>query len=484
MRNLIISIAIVIMCLGCKEPVKNIPECFAFNDVKNATLGDTVHSNAITISGINTPISIDIANGLYSVNGGEYTDASGTVKNGDHVRVSLTASSEYETLTTATLYVGNYGSDFKVTTCFGKHLGFMEQPSVALDTICTSNSIKISGMEEPINVSITTGGTYSVNGGIFTNTAGAIRNGDTVAVRVKSSASCNSKVVTTITIGKITDTFAVTTVPQLTACDYMNTLGMTFKLIPAGTFTMGDPSEIRIAVPHTVTISKPFYMQTTLLTRKQWALIARENLSDIDPKDNYPMTGISWDDAQECVKALNTLKQGTYRLPTEAEWEYCCKAGMENDPELDTVGWYNGNSEGSIHPVAQKLPNAWGLYDMHGNAFEMCSDVYEPYSTAAVTDPTGAIQTNNGARFNYTEVNYDVVTKRSYDLNGNVDKTAPKEVYVRKSEGSTIRGTTTDMIIRGGSWFTSAQSCKSTERTVTTPKRVEDYIGLRVVRMK
>ena len=106
------------------------------------------------------------------------------------------------------------------------------------------------------------------------------------------------------------------------------------------------------------------------------------------------MEQVSWDDVQVFLKKLNAKENSTrYRLPSEAEWEYACRAGgREPDvaPNLDEVAWRAGNSSGTTHPVGQKKPNAWGLYDMSGNVWEWVQDWIGPYSPASQTDPQGA----------------------------------------------------------------------------------------------
>ena len=110
--------------------------------------------------------------------------------------------------------------------------------------------------------------------------------------------------------------------------------------------------------------------------------------------DRNPVELVSWEDAQEFIGRLNA-KEGSarYRLPTEAEWEYACRAGTETPRyhhDLDTIAWYTANSNGHTHPVGQKVPNAWGLYDMLGNVSEWCHHGGREYTAAGVVDPTGA----------------------------------------------------------------------------------------------
>jgi len=207
---------------------------------------------------------------------------------------------------------------------------------------------------------------------------------------------------------------------------FTNSLGMTFKLIPAGTFTMGSPKdELGRAdgeTQHQVTLTKTHYMQTTEVTQGQWKAVMGNNPSAFpNCGDDCPMESVSWDDAQAFITELNKKGEGAYRLPTEAEWEYAARAGTDtayangdmteadcgHDPNLDAMGWYCGNAtvtyggcaDGSgwggpscsgTFPVAQKQANAWGLYDMHGGVHEWCNDWFGAYAGSdPVTDPTG-----------------------------------------------------------------------------------------------
>jgi formylglycine-generating enzyme required for sulfatase activity len=188
-----------------------------------------------------------------------------------------------------------------------------------------------------------------------------------------------------------------------------NSLGMTFRLIPAGTFIMGSPSdELGRAgdeTQYTVTISEPYYMQTTEVTQGQWQAVMGSNPSGFDSCGlNCPLENVSWNDCQTFIATLNAMGEGSYTLPTEAQWEYAARAGSNKafangiitntltaDPNLNLMGWYSGNSNSATHGIAQKLANAWGLYDVHGNVWEWCKDWYDTYPTTSVTDPQGAV---------------------------------------------------------------------------------------------
>ncbi|MCX5653823.1 MAG: formylglycine-generating enzyme family protein [Planctomycetota bacterium] len=169
--------------------------------------------------------------------------------------------------------------------------------------------------------------------------------------------------------------------------------GVTVKmaLIPAGKFVMGEEGG-----RHDVTISKPFYMGVTEVTQAQYEAIMGTNPSKFT-SPAYSVEHVSWDDAALFCRKLSEKTGRTVRLPTEAEWEYACRAGTktrfsfgDSDKDLADYAWYSDNSGRKTHPVGQKKPNAWGLYDMHGNVDEMCADWYaENLPKEAVTDPQG-----------------------------------------------------------------------------------------------
>jgi formylglycine-generating enzyme required for sulfatase activity len=158
---------------------------------------------------------------------------------------------------------------------------------------------------------------------------------------------------------------------------------------------------------------------------------------------SYPVEEVSWEDAVEFCRKLSQLpeekKAGrVYRLPTEAEWEYACRAGSKtaysfgaSSQSLGDYAWFDGNSGSQTHPVGEKKPNAWGLYDMHGNVWEWCSDWYGDYPKGAVSDPTG-----------------------------------PREGSAR--------------VFRGGGWDFEAALCRSAFRSGFSPSDRFSYYGFRV----
>jgi formylglycine-generating enzyme required for sulfatase activity len=178
-----------------------------------------------------------------------------------------------------------------------------------------------------------------------------------------------------------------------------NTIGMEFVLIPAGEFDMGSPSDEEGRCTdegpvHHVNIGKAFYMTKYEVTQKQWREIMGDNPSIFKGDDDLPVETVSWDDVQEFIKKLNE-KEGTdkYRLPSEAEWEYACRAGTttrysfgDDESNLGDYAWYYENSDYETHPVGQKKPNSWGLYDMHGNVWEWVEDCWHSDYNGAPTD--------------------------------------------------------------------------------------------------
>lgn len=196
---------------------------------------------------------------------------------------------------------------------------------------------------------------------------------------------------------------------------------------PAGSFLMGSPktelgrlepdensiwfnSDVSVKeTQHKVTLTKSFQIAKFELTQKQYNSIMSANPSEFKG-DDLPVTNITKKDAEEFCNKLNekfskVLPKGyKFDLPTEAQWEYACRAGtttaLNNNkvlttiegkcPNLDEVAWYRGNTEGrSVHQVGLKKPNAWGIYDMHGNVCEICKDEYQDYSEEDVVDPFG-----------------------------------------------------------------------------------------------
>jgi len=188
----------------------------------------------------------------------------------------------------------------------------------------------------------------------------------------------------------------------------VNSVGIVLVPIPAGEFQMGSPESkpdrFDNETQHLVKITKPYYLSAYEVTQEQYNKVIGENPSD-SKGENKPVVWLDWKDAVEFCQKLSEQEGVEYRLPTEAEWEYACRAGTttaysfdDDDSQLDKYAWYDGNSGNETHAVGQKEPNAWGLYDMHGNVFEWCQDFYGPYSNETqkvVCDPEGPASGEN-----------------------------------------------------------------------------------------
>jgi len=210
--------------------------------------------------------------------------------------------------------------------------------------------------------------------------------------------------------------------PVITPTYYTNSIGMDFVLIPSGSFLMGSDTNDREKPVHNVTITSPFFLGQYQVTHDQWEVVMGSNPSRLKGGTN-PVEQVSWNDVQEFIRCLNAMEgHDRYRLPTEAEWEYAARAGTSTDyffgddaGELSDYAWFNYNSEMATHPVGQKLPNTWGLYDVHGNVFEWVQDWYGSYTDSPAIDPKGP-ETGSGR------------------------------------------------VLRGGSWFSDAEICRSASR--------------------
>lgn len=235
--------------------------------------------------------------------------------------------------------------------------------------------------------------------------------------------------------------------------EFTNSIGMKFVLIPKGTFTMGSPTSEKERNTnerqHQVTISKEYYLGVTEVTQEQYKRVIGINLSNFQDDKvegsslNHPVDGVSWAEAIAFSKNLSELPAEknagrVYRLPTEAEWEYACRAGSksaycfaESSKSLGDYAWSLSNSNNRTHSVGEKKANAWGLHDMHGNVWEWCSDFYGDYPVGSVNDPTG-----------------------------------PREGSYR--------------VFRGGSWELGAAVCRSASRSWNTPLLQYHAIGFRL----
>jgi formylglycine-generating enzyme required for sulfatase activity len=216
-----------------------------------------------------------------------------------------------------------------------------------------------------------------------------------------------------------------------------NSIGMKFVLIPTGSFTMGsriNPEEVARRYggkaedykdehpPHVVKITIPYYMQITEVSQKQWEKVMGNNPSYFNNCDSCPVEKVTWGDAQEFINKLNELEDTVkYRLPTEAEWEYACRAGTmtafsfgDEIVKLGEYAWYKANSDDQTHPVGKKKPNEWGLHDMHGNVWEWCQDWYGDYSSDPEKKDKGQYRVLRGGSWDYFARISRSATRRGY----------------------------------------------------------------------
>ena len=195
-------------------PSDDIPDAFTFTDVTGATVSTQYTSNTITVTGIDTASAISITGGTYSINGGGYTASAGSVVNGDQVSVRTTSSGSFSTAVNAALTIGGVSDTYTVTTTAADDVPsaftFTDITNASTSTQYTSNTITVLGINTSSAITIT-GGTYSINGGSYTASAGTVVVNDTVSVRVTSSGSASTAVNVVLTIGGVSDTYTVTT---------------------------------------------------------------------------------------------------------------------------------------------------------------------------------------------------------------------------------------------------------------------------------
>ncbi|HVS53851.1 MAG TPA: formylglycine-generating enzyme family protein [Opitutaceae bacterium] len=175
---------------------------------------------------------------------------------------------------------------------------------------------------------------------------------------------------------------------------------MDFVLVQPGSFVMGSDENTGDgdeSPQHKVTITQPFYLGKFEVTQAQWTALMGDNPSEFKGPSR-PVDTVSWNDCQRFLAKLSAKTGRKFTLPTEAQWEFACRAGStttwsfgERDTNAADYGWLGENSSGTTHPVGEKKPNAWGLHDMHGNVWEWCADFYtkHAYASKDAIDPRG-----------------------------------------------------------------------------------------------
>ena len=264
------------------------------------------------------------------------------------------------------------------------------------------------------------------------------------ADNIKPSADRVAKIVTAPVSAETSDGRT----PRKVGETITNSIGMRLAYIPAGEFMMGIPAREggkENEVPHRVKLTKPFLMGVTAVTQGQWRAVMGSNPSYFAGDDNLPVERVSWSDAVAFCGKLSEIDKKTYRLPTEAEWEYACRAGTTTPFNTgETISTEQANFDGKSSytngqyrektvAVGSFPPNAWGLYDMHGNVWQWCSDLYGEYDAADAVDPQGAA---NGS----------------------------------------------DRVVRGGCWQFTSYNAISGRRAFYSPNVSGAIIGFRVVR--
>ena len=229
-----------------------------------------------------------------------------------------------------------------------------------------------------------------------------------------------------------------------------------FVLAPAGKFRMGSPSGSQNEMPvHVVTFAKPFWIGKHPVTQRQWREVMGYNPSRFkDAGPEAPVENVSWNACDMFVRRLNEKQsEWIFRLPTEAEWEYACKAGTTGahyGGSLHDIAWFSVNSAGTTHPVGQKQPNAWGLYDMLGNVWQWCQDFQHDDYEKAPSDGTiwidGTYYYNYGTRWSIGDRYFEQVS-----------------------------------MLRGGSWNSDTEDVRSAKREKALASTTSKDIGFRLV---
>ncbi len=264
--------------------------------------------------------------------------------------------------------------------------------------------------------------------------------------------------------------------------------------IPAGSFQMGENDE---KPAHAVSIERPFAMAKTEVTQGQWRAVMGTSPSKLARCDDCPVEGISWNDAKMYVEKLSRMTGKIYRLPSEAEWEYACRAGGRQEycgsDAVDSVAWHgallgSGNSEGKTHPVGQKQANAFGLHDMSGNVAEWVEDCYHSRHNGGPVDGSAWI-TSEGGSVKIQEADSGAKSKEmggSAKIKGKDSAAKVKgqdaSARIPAAQGSAAeKDECKSRVLRGGSWLSWPQHTRSAHRLSLPPDNRTSTYGFRPV---
>jgi len=221
---------------------------------------------------------------------------------------------------------------------------------------------------------------------------------------------------------------------------WLDSIANNMVWVTGGRFVMGNIAGEVDEKPENEIVIDGFAINKYPVTQYEWRMVMGNNPSEFSGCDQCPVEMVSWNDAQRFIEKLNNMTGKKYVLPTEAEWEYAAKGGLQTNryrysgsDNIEEIGWYNDNSGKHPHPVGEKMPNELGLYDMTGNVWEWCQDWYHKnyYETQPKNNPIGP-----------------------------------------KAGGARVR--------RGGSWFTQARNCKTTTRNSVQQDYKDDIGGFRL----
>jgi formylglycine-generating enzyme required for sulfatase activity len=291
-------------------------------------------------------------------------------------------------------------------------------------------------------------------------------------------------------------------------------IGMKFVWIPPGNFVMGSPLEEKERhqdeTQHKVTLTKGFYLGAYPVTQEQWQVVMGTNPSSHKGAQNLPVDNVSWDDCRVFLEKVSKKEGRAYRLPSEAEWEFACRAGTTTpfytgqNISTDQANFNGGFSSdgadeaglfrGETTPMGSFPANAWGLFDMHGNIWQWCADWYGEYPRAAVVDPHGLFAEPSGASGLIAQLSSPIFAKRQAAIKalkemGPAAIPALRGAVTHGSDLETLRRVELLLaaipkqrelrVLRGGSFGTLASFVRSATRSSAAPEQRYGGYGFR-----